>query len=275
MRAIWMSDGLSRRDPPRVSSGPFRAGVAAPEPRGPDGFRGGASADGSTPQDQLKQIEIAVARELESLGHIVAAGVDLSEAGRVRAIYLAVRAGAKSNDIRASALDVLGSHGLACRPDAISIAVAPEPPPPPGAAAGRGRMLVFGGLDLKRASHHVTCRVELIHGEARLVSEVRELDTDGGGARAAARATLLAAEQAVTGVRFGLEGAATLELFGRRHVAVSVEAADSEGVRRVARLYGLAVVERSAEDAACLAVLGAIERWLNGPRSRRHRAPDS
>lgn len=87
------------------------------------------------------------------------------------------------------------------------------------------------------------------------------MDTPSGRARAAARATLAAAEQAAPGSSLGLEGIAIVDLFSRSYVAVSVEAAHD---RHFALLAGLVTLEptRAVEDAAVLATLRAIDRWI-------------
>ena len=86
------------------------------------------------------------------------------------------------------------------------------------------------------------------------------MDTPAGRARAAARATLAAAEQAVPGATFGLEGVTITNLFSRSYLAVSVEAAFE---RQFAVLAGLVDLDptRAVEDAAVLATLRAIDRW--------------
>lgn len=76
-----------------------------------------------------------------------------------------------------------------------------------------------------------------------------------------ARAVLHAAELAVPGACLALEGAQIVDLFGRRHVVVAIEAVNQ---RRTSRLPGIAALENAPEDAACLATLGAIDRWLAG-----------
>lgn len=92
-------------------------------------------------------------------------------------------------------------------------------------------------------------------------SEASELDTVPGRARAAARATLAAATQAVDAYSFGLEGVQYVDLFGRRYVAVSIEAVQH---RRFVILSGIVALDaaRSPEDAVCLATLRAIDRWI-------------
>jgi len=72
---------------------------------------------------------------------------------------------------------------------------------------------------------------------------------------------LTAAERAADNVALGLEGTILLDMFGRRYVAASVEAAVD---RRFALLAGLVPVDpsRSIEEAACLAALRAVDRWI-------------
>ena len=88
------------------------------------------------------------------------------------------------------------------------------------------------------------------------------MDSPTGRARAAARATLAAAEQVATGASFGLEGVAVIDLFSRKYVAVSVEAAQN---RQFVLLSGMVTLEptRAVEDAAVLATLRAIDRWIS------------
>ncbi len=132
----------------------------------------------------------------------------------------------------------------------------PEPPGPSGT-----RFLVMADLQLERSNQEVHCRVELKRGRASFHGEAREMDTPTGRARAAARATLAAAEYACPGISLGLEGVALVDLFSRRYVATSVEAVQA---RNYARLAGLVALEenRAVEDAAVLATLRAIDRWL-------------
>jgi hypothetical protein len=125
-----------------------------------------------------------------------------------------------------------------------------------------GRFLILDDLVVHRAGSRITCSVVLARGSERLEGEAVELDTEAGRTRAAARATLVAAERAADNLALGLEGASVLELFGRRYVAAAVEAAVD---RRFASLAGLATIDpsRSIEEAACLAALRAIDRWIS------------
>jgi hypothetical protein len=125
-----------------------------------------------------------------------------------------------------------------------------------------GRFLLLEGVQLERRDREIHCRVQLTRGTRVFPGEAREMDTPSGRARAAARATLAAAEQAIPGVTFGLEGVAITNLFSRTYLAVSVEAAHQ---RHFAVLAGLVSMEgsRAVEDAAVLATLRAIDRWAS------------
>jgi hypothetical protein len=127
------------------------------------------------------------------------------------------------------------------------------------ALAAAPRRLVLGTIDVHLSDLHVTCRVELDRFGTAFTGEATELDSETGRARAAARATLAAAQDTRPGAHLALEGAVILDLFGRRYVALSIEAA---ATRQFTRLSGLLQVQRSVEESACLAALGAIERWL-------------
>jgi len=124
-----------------------------------------------------------------------------------------------------------------------------------------GRFLVLDSLELHRAGPRITCIVKLRKRDQCFRGEASELDTVPGRARAAARATLAAAAQAVEAYSFGLEGSQYIDLFSRRYVAVSVEAVQH---RRFVILSGIVALDaaRSPEDAVCLATLRAIDRWI-------------
>lgn len=119
----------------------------------------------------------------------------------------------------------------------------------------------MGGLQLQRSNQEVHCRVELLRGRNSFHGEAREMDTPTGRARAAARATLAAAEHACPGITLGLEGITIVDLFSRRYVAASIEAAYR---REFALLAGMVTLDqnRAVEDAAVLATLRAIDRWI-------------
>lgn len=128
--------------------------------------------------------------------------------------------------------------------------------PPP---MWQGRFLVLDGVEVRRADARVICTVRLKRLGDSFSAEVQELDTMQGRARAAARATLLAAEQAGEGVGLSLEGVVIQEFFGRQYVMAFV---DGVAHRRFGSLSGILAVEHSLETAAALAILRAVERWV-------------
>lgn len=133
--------------------------------------------------------------------------------------------------------------------------------PPDDNGPGAGRFLLLSGVQLERSNREVHCRVQLTRLGRVYNGEAREMDSPLGRARAAARATLAAAEQAVASTSLGLEGITVVELFSRKYVVASVEAARD---REFLLLAGLVTMEptRALEDAAVLATLRAIDRWI-------------
>jgi hypothetical protein len=213
-------------------------------------------------------VELRSARELEQIPGVLAAAVWMGSQSSVREVYIAAAPDAAIGEIRRMAAEVLGRNGLTCTPDAIQLGIidrpAPSSQPTETDDAGlspvwQGRFLVLTTLHVQRADNGVTCHVEIQRLGESFSAEARELDTPTGRARAAARAALIAAQLAAPGVELGLEGLIILEAFGRRYVALSIEAVSA---RRFTHLSGFACIDRSAEDAACFATLGAIERWI-------------
>jgi hypothetical protein len=239
-----------------------------------------------------RDLELKAAAALERIPGVLAAAVWIGQAPRVREVYIAAAPGTSIPDLKRATHEVLHANGLVCPPEVVQIGVldgAVEPPPAAAEAPGQrteaeartppsrsqqqdapahdesgippwhGRFLILSGLEVRRAENYVTCQVRLLRVGEILAGEAREIDTPAGRARAAARATLQAVASGLRGTALSLEGALLIELFGRQYAAVSVEAATA---RRSALLSGLVVVERSIEDAACLATLSAVERWL-------------
>ncbi|HUP88950.1 MAG TPA: hypothetical protein VM100_06360 [Longimicrobiales bacterium] len=134
-------------------------------------------------------------------------------------------------------------------------------PPAPADQTRSARFLLLTSLQLERGAGEIHCRVQLAGPNKTYHGEAHELDSPSGRARAAARATLAAAEQVEGGINLGLEGVAIVDLFSRSYVVVSVEAVYN---RQFALLAGIVTLEttRSVEDAAVLATLRAIDRWI-------------
>jgi hypothetical protein len=170
---------------------------------------------------------------------------------------------------------VLRKHGLEFAPESIRVmtrdaegretepaAAAPGAAPAHATASPTGiRFLLLLDLSVQRTGSRVSCKVRVERGTELFHGEAIELDTEAGRTRAAARATLSAAEGAAQQLALGLEGTLLLDMFGRKYVAASIEAAID---RRFAVLAGLVPVDpaRSVEEAACLAALRAIDRWI-------------
>lgn len=207
--------------------------------------------------DSTRRTEREIVAELEKIPGVLAAAVWLRDPRHIREAYITGAPGASTGTLRGTVSDLLLRRGFSFRSDDLQIAIIDESAVP--LPLWRGRGLVLDRLEVHRADQWVTCRTHLLRRGLPATGEAREIDTEPGRARAAARATLHAAEQATRGIHFGLEGVHILEILGRRYVLVSVEAAFA---RRVSHLPGVGAVDRSIEDAACLATLAALERWL-------------
>lgn len=221
-----------------------------------------------------RQMELRLAEELERLPGVVAAAVHLGDNGDVHDIFIAAGPGAALAPIRDAASDALRNAGLTASPSKLrigslepasaahAIAAAPvQAPTEEGPAPWHGRFLILEGVDVERSSSHVACRVHLMRLEEHFQGESTELDSELGRIRAAARAALAAAELASPAF-LGLEGAQLVELFSRRYIVVSVEAS---AARRFVVLSGIMALDgaRSMEEAAALAALRAIERFIS------------
>lgn len=215
------------------------------------------------PTADLHQVELRAIGELERLPGVAAAALWLDQDGRLRDARLHVLPGAASTIVLNAASRVL--HALSIPYDPRSIRTSPVALPDdvqatlPGQSAAR--FLLLQDLTLTRSGSHITCRVQLTRDSSITTGEASELDTSGGRCRAAAKATLRAAENASEGLALGLEAAVITTMFGRSYSVVSVEASIG---RRVATLSGIVPVDpaRAPEEATCLATLRAIDRWI-------------
>ena len=130
------------------------------------------------------------------------------------------------------------------------------------AAEVRRRRLYFEDIDVRRSrSKGVTCCVTLRKGETSYVGEVEGMDGERARIELAARAALMAIEQAEgsqMGI-LGLEGCKGLAAFEREFVFVGITA---RFARENVLLSGSAEVRESPESASVLAVLDATNRWV-------------
>ena len=137
----------------------------------------------------------------------------------------------------------------------------PAPQTPAAAATSSDRRLVLGNVRIERAAgQKVTCQVDLSHGESVYTGEAEGPDFVKARMEVAATAALEAAQQA-TGdtVRLALQGIDSVGAFGQSFVLAAV----SGSVRRESsELAGVVRVQDSVEEAAVLACLQAINRWV-------------
>jgi hypothetical protein len=198
--------------------------------------------------------------ELERLPGVIAAAVWLDTSGALTQVRLHTQPHASASIIAHAATRVLEQRGYPVAPSTLHV-VPVESVAEAGAAGNPERFLVLHDVSWGRDGTRSTCRVRLARGNEIITGEAAELDSEAGRSRAAAIATLRAAEQTMDSLALGLEGISVVPLFGRRYMAVSVEGAVN---RRFAQLSGMVTIEpgRSLDEAACLATLRAIDRWI-------------
>jgi hypothetical protein len=213
----------------------------------------------------LHSVELRASADLERLPGVVSAAVWLEPQGHLRHARLHILPGVAPTIVSNAAARVLQAGGVQFDPrDIRTVNIAlPDEVQDHAIARATTRYLLLQDIGLIRSGHHVTCRVQLIRGENVATGEARELDTPTGRARAAANATLRAAEVSTEHLALGLEAVSIAELFGRSFAAVAVEATIG---RRVAALSAIAPMDdsRAAEESVCLATLRAIDRWIGG-----------
>jgi len=235
-----------------------------------DEANGTGEANGT--REATHDLELWLVHAIEQLPGVLAAAVWLADLSTVRAVHITAARTASSTILTNATARVLRKHGLDFGDQSIRVmtrdesgheveaAVAPTAEPEEESQTGP-RFLLLRDFDVSRTGARVTCTVRVDRGTVVFEGESVELDTEAGRARAAARATLYAAEQADPRIALGLEGTLILDMFGRKYIAASVEAAIE---RRFALLAGLVPIDagRSIEEAACLAALRAIDRWI-------------
>ena len=161
------------------------------------------------------------------------------------------------------------SYSGATGPDA-AVAVATPPAgrravPVDVPNAGR-RALIFEDVDVRRSrTKGVLCKVTLGRDGEEFIGEAEGQETARSRIDLAARATLLAIIEALSGASgaertLALEGSKLIAAFYREFIFVSVTA-------RIGRdsvvLTGSCEVRESAETSAVLAVLDATNRWMH------------
>ena len=133
--------------------------------------------------------------------------------------------------------------------------------PAPTPAVSSDRRLVLGNVHIERAAgQKVTCRVDLALDDSVFTGEAKGPDFEKARMEVAATAALEAAQQA-TGdkVLLSLQGIDSVGAFGQSFVLAAVNGT----VRRESEsLAGVVRIRDSVEEAAVLACLQAINRWI-------------
>jgi hypothetical protein len=137
----------------------------------------------------------------------------------------------------------------------------PSARPAAEAVVSADRRLVLGNVRIERAAgQKVTCRVDLSHEDSVYTGEAEGPDFEKARMEVAATAALEAAQQAsADDVFLALQGIDSVGAFGQSFVLASVNGS----VRRDSHsLAGVVRVRDSVEEAAVLACLQAINRWV-------------
>lgn len=130
----------------------------------------------------------------------------------------------------------------------------------PSTASGPAERVRFAGIRTHtHSSRSVACEVRLTLDGAEFVGREEAADTESGRLGAAARATFAALEAALGEAPAALEGVAAVDADAGRYVLVL--ARGYAGRERVP-LVGTARMRGAVEDAAVLATLQALDRWL-------------
>ncbi len=131
---------------------------------------------------------------------------------------------------------------------------------PPAFSAGPAERVRFAGIRTHtHSSRSVACEVRLSLDGAEFVGREEAPDTESGRLGAAARATFAALEAALGEAPAVLEGVSAVDADAGRYVLVL--ARGYAGRERVP-LVGTARMRGAPEDAAVLATLQALDRWL-------------
>ena len=139
----------------------------------------------------------------------------------------------------------------------------PDAPIAPEPVVSSEHRLVLGSVHIERAAgQKVTCRVDLAREDSVFTGEAEGPDFERARMEVAATAALEAAQQGASDdVSLALQGIDSVGAFGQSFVLVAV----SGSVRRdTESLAGVVQVRDSVEEAAVLACLKAINRWIGG-----------
>jgi hypothetical protein len=206
-----------------------------------------------------------------TLPGVISARIVPDETGAVSEIHVLTSSDFPAKQTVRNIESALLAH-LAMRVDhrKVSVALSNEAKPEPvrpagvrdsGAQPQFGRALYFEDVEVRGSrSKGTTCRVTLRRGGQSYVGESEGVETSGARVELAARATLTAIRLAYAGKKkVGFEGVKVLSAFDRTIVLAGVTALAGRDNRL---LTGTCEVRESAETASVLAVLDAVNRWI-------------
>ena len=141
------------------------------------------------------------------------------------------------------------------------IAMTPVPSGEGTSSTSTKRRLYFEDVEVRRSrASGMSCRVTVRRGEEVFVGEATGLETDRLRTETAAKAAVLAVQQADSeGRALTFEGARLIDAFDRVFVFVALT---TRFGRDTALLTGSAEVKDGIETASVLAVLDATNRWV-------------
>ena len=133
--------------------------------------------------------------------------------------------------------------------------------PPPASAKSTKRKLYFEDVEVRRSrGSGMSCKVTIRQDDKLLVGEATGLESDRLRTETAAKAAVMAVQQAdADGRALILEGAKLIDAFERQFVFVALT---TRFGRETALLTGSAEVKDGIETATVLAVLDATNRWV-------------
>src|SRR4051812_34935302 len=152
--------------------------------------------------------------ELERLAGVIAGAVWL-DGNKVRDLRIHAQPGASTTILANAVTHVVERFGVSLDSRVLRIVTANVlTQPEESANVAGGRFLILQDIGLTRDGSRITCRARLAHEAGIVTGEATELDSEAGRARAAALATLRAAESTTDGLVLGLEGLSIVNLFG-------------------------------------------------------------
>lgn len=208
---------------------------------------------------------------LEGLAGVISAKIVAGPGGEIEEIHVLTGHDiAPKQTVRNVESALLAHLGLKVDHRKISVAQTKEPgatlarEAPPVSTVVGGRRYLYNGFEIERQlRHRVLCRVRLKTDDREITGEAEGADVPRVRIETAARAVLVALEEAEDHrISLALDGAKTVHVLDRDIVVVGVY-----GMAGRTRMFlaGACLVSESAEQAAILAALQATNRWISQP----------